>query len=79
MDPPLLDISLHTLTHRNIATYVLSGVAATAVIVRVLYGRFLKHDPEAIVRVSIENLMTQLVSGSIVGGTRSTLDPNEDD
>lgn len=48
-------------THRNICTYILSGTAATAVILRVLYGRFFNRDPEAIVRVSIENLMARLV------------------
>lgn len=36
-------------------------MAATAVIVRVLYGN-LRRDKEAVVRVSIENLMAQLVS-----------------
>lgn len=48
-------------THSNICTYAVSAVAATAVIVRVLYGN-LRRDKEAVVRVSIENLMAQLVS-----------------
>jgi len=49
----------------NIGTYSLSGIAASAVIARVLFGRVFRRDPEAIVRVSIENLMAQLVRACV--------------
>jgi hypothetical protein len=56
---------IHHHHNSNIGTYSLSGIAASAVIARVLFGRVFRRDPEAIVRVSIENLMAQLVGAPL--------------